>query len=186
MNKDILQAIMLAGEIPKNMQTTDNLVTEISSESTDKQYPSAKAVYEAIPRGMELIASGSGADITSILINRDSQSKSFQLKKVLIMSNAAGSGYYMIALNGDNEAKPYASDNIQLSTSSKSLKHIIECEKTRILFSGNVSGGGGFQYLRIYPVYTYNQTLTNYIQSIKIKTYGTFTSIDYEIWGMRA
>lgn len=47
MNKDVLQAIMLAGKIPKNMQTTDNLVTEIKSSNTDQEYPSAKAIYDA-------------------------------------------------------------------------------------------------------------------------------------------
>ena len=42
------EVIAKVNELVDNMQTTGNLVTSISSSSTDTQYPSAKCVYDII------------------------------------------------------------------------------------------------------------------------------------------
>ena len=41
-----LEVIDKTNEIVDNMQTTSNLVTTVSSASTDAQYPSAKLFYD--------------------------------------------------------------------------------------------------------------------------------------------
>ena len=47
------------GEIPQNVETTDNKVTKITENSTNEEYPSAKAVYELVD-GIEF-SSGSSS-----------------------------------------------------------------------------------------------------------------------------
>ena len=135
MNKDVLQAIMLAGEIPKNMQTTDNLVTEISSESTDEQYPSAKATYQSLSNKenigtWELIDSVdcSGGDITAI--TRTNLPKKY--KGIFISNYSNGMGNAATLLSGgvivvtlSNSAGGWASCKITTGTTNNRCQQVV-------------------------------------------------------------
>lgn len=65
-NESILGSgnISVAVDAPDNCETTDNKVTSLSEQSTDTEYPTAKAVYDYV-EGLEDII----GDIDSVLNN---------------------------------------------------------------------------------------------------------------------
>lgn len=89
-----------------------NKVTSLSSSSTDTEYPSAKAVFDALQNAggkqYRLIASGTtSADMTSINITRDTNNESFELTEVLVYARIRGNsvgytGWFQIALDNDS------------------------------------------------------------------------------------
>ena len=88
-----------------------NKVTSLSSSSTDTEYPSAKAVFDALQNAggkqYRLIASGTtSADMTSINITRDTNNEAFELTEVLVYARIRGNsvgytGWFQIALDNN-------------------------------------------------------------------------------------
>ena len=64
---------LITDDLDPVIQTTTNLVTSISSSSTDTQYPSAKAVYDALPTATSDLTNDSGfitlSDVPTEVLN---------------------------------------------------------------------------------------------------------------------
>lgn len=194
---------LLTSQDISEKEDTSNKVTSLSSASTDTQYPSAKAVYDAIQNSSSewrLIASNTmTSTATSVSITSDNDSNSFSLTNALIyiklknggsVSTTAKIRYY----NSSNTY--YESPLVYAAYSSSGDYYMYGLNQVRILNgiimpvlaltslsesqSGMIDWDSKYTYLSV-PTTSANITRVDFVAIGANDVFGADT--EYYVWG---
>lgn len=197
-------------------EDTTNKVISLSSSSTDKEYPSAKCVYDSLAsaggKEWRLIRSGTAsADATSINITTDSDGNPFELTGVKVYARVRGNsvgytGWFQIAVDNNSWTMAQSSGSFFAQFAASNDKYYTVLGTFYKLGSRVFPGGDCFRSanndsvkdsLTIYQgasglVYFEEETKANFTDNIKRIRFGGYDNggigagTEYWVWGIDA